>query len=217
MKKKFALYALAISCFLLIISFALIAYAKTCNTAIKAKNYKAELQMLNEFVDQERQARQVKKTLVVYYAYSENTRRLAGMVHEKVGGDILEIQPQELYSDDYSLAYAQGRREVEERIKPKLKNSFDNIFEYGTIYVGSPIWFGTIAPPVASFLYTQRLAGKTIIPFFTYDGSDIGQGLEDTAKLSPNANIAKGFAVKRTEVDNSEAVINEWLKGKDKL
>lgn len=215
MKKKNMLYVLFVLSFLLMISFAFIAYAKTCSTAIKAKSHKAEMQMLNEFVDKEQQARTVKKTLVVYYAYSENTRRLAHTVHEKVGGDILEIQPQELYSDDYSVAYAQGRREVEERIKPKLKNSFDNISEYGTIYVGSPIWFGTIAPPVASFLYGQRLAGKTIIPFFTYDSSDIGQGMEDTAKLSPNANIGKGFAVKRTEVDNSAAAINEWLGGMD--
>jgi hypothetical protein len=139
------------------------------------------------------------------------------MIHEKVGGDILEIQPLELYPDDYNAVYAQGRKEVEEHIKPQLSNNLTDISEYGTIYLGSPIWFDTIAPPVASFLYGQSLAGKTIIPFFTYDGSDIGQGLEDTAKLSPNANIAKGFAVKRTEVDNSEAVINEWLKGKDKL
>ncbi|MGE4588847.1 MAG: flavodoxin [Acidaminococcaceae bacterium] len=215
MKKKFVLYFIFIICFLLMISFAFIAYAKTCSTAIKAKSYKAELQMMNDFIDKEQQAKKAGKTLVVYYAYSDNTRQLAHMVHAKVGGDILEIQPLELYPSDYDAVYTQSRKEVEEQFKPQLKNKFENIAEYSTIYVGSPIWFNTVAPPVASFLYGQSLAGKRIMPFFTYDGSGVGQGMEEIAKLSPNANIAKGFAVKRTEVGKSEAAINEWLNGLD--
>ena len=210
MKKKVILYALCIICFLLMISFGLIAYAKTCSTAINAKNCKAEMQMLNDFIDKEQQVKKANKTLVVYYAYSEDTRKLAYMIHKKVGGDVLEIQPLELYPDDYNAAYAQGRKEVEEHIKPKL-NNFKDISEYGTIYLGSPIWFGTIAPPVASFLYGQSLAGKTIIPFCTYDGLGSGQSNEEIARLSPNAKITEGFAVKRTEVAKSREALDEWL------
>lgn len=211
MKKKFVLYFLAIICFLLMISFALIAYAKTCNTSINAKNYKAELQMLNDFIDKEQQVRKADKTLIVYYSYTDDTRKLANMIHEKVGGDILEIQPLELYPDDYNAAYAQGRKEVEEHIKPQLNNNFKDISEYGTIYLGSPIWFGTIAPPVASFLYGQSLAGKIIIPFCTYDGLGAEQSIEEIAHLSPNAKITEGFAVKRTEVEKSKGTLHEWL------
>ncbi len=211
MRKKFILYVLCIICFLLMISFALIAYAKTCSTAINAKNYKAEMQMLNDFIDKEQQVRKADKTLIVYYSYTDDTRKLANMIHEKVGGDILEIQPLELYPDDYNAAYAQGRKEVEERIKPQLNNNFKDISEYGTIYLGSPIWFGTIAPPVASFLYGQSLGGKTIIPFCTYDGLGAGQSIEEIAHLSPNARITEGFAVKRTEVAKAGAALNEWL------
>ena len=212
MRKKFILYVLCIICFLLMISFALIAYAKTCSTAINAKNYKAEMQMLNDFIDKEQQVRKADKTLIVYYSYTDDTRKLANMIHEKVGGDILEIQPLELYHDDYNAAYAQGRKEVEERIKPQLNNNFKDISEYGTIYLGSPIWFGTIAPPVASFLYGQSLGGKTIIPFCTYDGLGAGQSIEEIAHLSPNARVTEGFAVKRTEVEKSREALAKWLK-----
>jgi flavodoxin len=194
------------------ISFALIAYAKTCSTAINAKNYKAEMQMLNDFIDKEQQVRKADKTLTVYYSYTDDTRKLANMIHEKVGGDILEIQPLELYPDDYNAVYAQGRKEVEERIKPQLNNNFTDISEYGTIYLGSPIWFETIAPPVASFLYGQSLAGKTIIPFCTYDGLGAGQSIEEIAHLSPNARVTEGFAVKRTEVEKSREALAKWLK-----
>ena len=211
MKKKVILYALCIICFLLMISFGLIAYAKTCSTAINAKNYKAEMQMLNDFIDKEQQVKKADKTLVVYYAYSDNTRKLANMIHEKVGGDILEIQPLELYPDDYNAVYAQGRKEVEEHIKPQLSNNLTDISEYGTIYLGSPIWFETIAPPVASFLYGQSLAGKTIVPFCTYDGLGAGQSIEEITHLSPNAKVAQGFAVKRTEIEKSREALEEWL------
>jgi len=211
MRKKLILYVLCIICFLLMISFAFIVYAKTCNTAINVKNCKAEMQMLNDFIDKEQQVRKADKTLIVYYSYTDDTRKLANMIHERVGGDILEIQPLELYPDDYNAAYAQGRKEVEGRIKPQLNNNFKDISEYGTIYLGSPIWFGTIAPPVASFLYGQSLAGKTIIPFCTYDGLGTGQSNEEIARLSPNARIAEGFAVKRTEVAKAREALDEWL------
>ena len=218
MKKRIILYVLFVICFLLMISFAYIAYAKTCSVALEAKSYKAELQMLNDFIDKKQQVKKADKTLVVYYSYTDDTRRLANMIHEKVGGDILEIQPLELYPDDYNAAYAQGRKEVEERIKPKLNNNFKDISEYGTIYLGSPIWFGTIAPPVASFLYGQSLAGKTIIPFYTYDGLGVGESNEEIARLSPNAEVAEGFAIKRTEVGKAgEAgeALDKWLNGID--
>ena len=215
MNKKVILFALCMICFLLMISFGLIAYAKTCSTAINAKNYKAEMQMLNDFIDKKQQVKKADKTLVVYYSYTDDTRKLAKMMHEKVGGDILEIQPLELYPDDYNAAFAQGRKEVEERIKPKLNNNFKDISEYGTIYLGSPIWFGTIAPPVASFLYGQSLAGKTIVPFFTYDGLGVGQSNEEIARLSPNAKVAEGFAIKRTEVGKAGEALDKWLNGID--
>ena len=153
--------------------------------------------------------------LCLYYSRSGNTRAVAEEIHTKVGGDILEIQPLELYPDDYNAAYAQGRKEVEERIKPKLNNNFKDISEYGTIYLGSPIWFGTIAPPVASFLYGQSLAGKTIVPFFTYDGLGVGQSNEEIARLSPNAKVAEGFAIKRTEVGKAGEALDKWLNGID--
>ena len=215
MKKRIILYVLLVSCFLLMISFAYIAYAKTCSVALEAKSYKAELQMLNDFIDKKQQVKKADKTLVVYYSYTDDTRKLAKTIHEKVGGDILEIQPLELYPDDYNAAFAQGRKEVEERIKPKLNNNFKDISEYGTIYLGSPIWFGTIAPPVASFLYGQSLAGKTIIPFYTYDGLDVGESNEEIVRLSPNAKIAEGFAIKRTEVGKAGEALDKWLNGID--
>ena len=215
MKKRIILYVLFVICFLLMISFGLIAYAKTCSTVINAKNYKAEMQMLNDFIDKEQQVKKADKTLIVYYSYTDDTRKLANMIHEKVGGDILEIQPLELYPDDYNAAYAQGRKEVEEHIKPQLNNNFKDISDYGTIYLGSPIWFGTIAPPVASFLYGQSLAGKTIVPFFTYDGLGVGQSNEEIARLSPNAKVAEGFAIKRTEVGKAGEALDKWLNGID--
>ena len=215
MKKRIILYVLFVICFLLMISFAYIAYAKTCSVALEAKSYKAELQMLNDFIDKKQQVKKADKTLVIYYSYTDDTRKLAKTIHEKVGGDILEIQPLELYPDDYNTAFAQGRKEVDERIKPKLNNNFKDISEYGTIYLGSPIWFETIAPPVASFLYGQSLAGNTIVPFFTYDGLGVGQSNEEIARLSPNAKVAEGFAIKRTEVGKAGEALDKWLNGID--
>ena len=39
---------------------------------------------------------------------------------------------------------------------------------YDVIFVGSPNWWGTIAPPVMTFLTSADFSGKTIAPFVTH-------------------------------------------------
>ncbi|MDL2297229.1 NAD(P)H-dependent oxidoreductase, partial [Bacteroidales bacterium OttesenSCG-928-E04] len=107
-----------------------------------------------------------KKILVVYYSWSEgkNTETVARFIQKNTGGDIFEIIPVNDYPDDYQACVDQAKKEINEGFKPALKTKVENIESYDIIFIGTPNWWSTMAPPVATFLSEHNLKGKTVIP-----------------------------------------------------
>ena len=68
------------------------------------------------------------------------------------------------------------------------------------IFVGDLNWWGTISRPVATFLSKYDFSGKTIVPFYTHEGSRLGRSVEDIAKLCPKSTIMKDLAVRGRDV-----------------
>jgi len=152
-----------------------------------------------------------KKILVVYFSYTGNTRKLANQIHEKVGGDIVEIEPVTPYSSDYKTVENQGLKEENEDYKPEIKTKVDNIESYDAILIGSPIWWYQIAPPVKTFLDQNNLSGKKVALFTTNGGYGKGKSDDNIAKLCPQSTILKSFAIEGEKVDSSEKDVSEWL------
>ncbi|EEP28719.1 hypothetical protein GCWU000342_00060 [Shuttleworthella satelles DSM 14600] len=76
------------------------------------------------------------------------------------------------------------------------------------IFVGSPNWLKTFAPPVRSFLRTVDLDGKTIIPFCTHGGGGFGRMIEDYKRECEHSIIKDGIALKG---DYSFDELKAWL------
>lgn len=53
------------------------------------------------------------KTLIVYYSYSGNTKRIAEMIQSKIGGDTARIETVNPYAGDYNSVVEQGKKEVD--------------------------------------------------------------------------------------------------------
>lgn len=153
------------------------------------------------------------KILVVYYSKSGNTKEIANQIHGIVGGDIFEIQPVVDYPQEYSQLTTLAKKEISEGYRPALKNKVENIQDYNIIFVGSPCWWSTIAPPVATFLSDNALSGKTIIPFMTHGGSGLGHSVEDIKKQLPNSTVSDGKAFVGKNARDSQADVTKWLKG----
>ena len=152
-----------------------------------------------------------KKNLVVYFSHSGNTREVANQIQKNIGGDIFEIQSEVPYSDDYDTVVAQAKKEIENNHNPALKSKVKNIESYDTIFIGSPCWWSTVAPPVKTFLLEYDLSGKTIVPFMTHVGSGLGKSVDDISKMCSKSNVLEGLAVRGGSVKNSQNKIIEWL------
>lgn len=120
-----------------------------------------------------------KKVLIAYYSLSGNTKDIAEAIRSKTGGDIFRIETVQSYPEEYRATTAQAKREINEGFHPELKGKIDNIAQYDIIFIGSPNWWGTIAPAVSSFLADYDLKGKTVIPFITHGGGGVQNTITD--------------------------------------
>lgn len=150
--------------------------------------------------------------IVVYFSHSGSTREIANQIHNRVGGDIFEIQPEEPYPNDYEAVKERASQEQTSGYKPKLKTKIENIESYDVVFIGYPIWWGTMPAPVVTFLSEYDLAGKTIVPFCTHAGSGLRRSALDIANLSPKSSILDGIAVFGRNVNTSQNEISEWLR-----
>lgn len=153
-----------------------------------------------------------KKVLIAYFSHSGNTKIVASQIKEATGGDMFEIIPEKAYSTDYQTVVDQAKKEINAGFKPALKAMPENIDKYDVIIVGSPCWWGTIAPPIATFLSGCNLPGKTILPFMTHEGSRMGHTVEDIKKLCPKSTVVEGLPVRGGRVKDATPEVLKWLR-----
>lgn len=152
------------------------------------------------------------KVLVAYFSHSGNTREVARQISEATGGDLFEIVPATPYPTEYRAVVDQGKKEIEAGVRPALKNPVGDLSQYDVIFVSSPCWWATIAPPVATFLTSCDLAGKTVVPFMTHEGSGMRHSEADIRRLCPRSTVPDGLAVRGSAVRNSKDEVGRWVR-----
>ena len=84
--------------------------------------------------------------------------------------------------------------------------------EYDTIYIGSPIYWGTMPQPMWTQLEKLSFAGKTIRVFTTHEGSGIGNVLSDVKKICNGANVLDdAIAIEGSTVNIAKNEIENWI------
>ena len=131
---------------------------------------------------------------------------------KQYGAAIFEIIPEKNYPSNYQTLLDQAKAEINSGTHPAIKPLDSGIESYDTIYVGSPCWWGTIAPPVATFLSSYDFSGKVIAPFMTHEGSGMGHSEKDIRALCPKAVLLKGLPIRGSLSDQAATQIKEWLQ-----
>ena len=153
------------------------------------------------------------KVLIAYFSLSfGNTRQIAHMIQKETGGDIFEIKPKTPYTKVHKDVVAQARKEIDAGFKPELVAMPEKLDEYDVIFVGTPNWWNTMAPPVATFLSNHDFSGKTLVPFTTHGGSGLGRYPEDMKKLCPKANFLEGETFSRNSIPDSGDAVAKWIR-----
>ncbi len=156
------------------------------------------------------------KVLVVYYSRSGNTQYAAQQIQKNTGGTLFEIKPVKPYPAEYRKCTEQAKKEIQENFRPELMSLPENWDKYNVIFIGSPNWWGTMAPPVASFISSCKFSGKTVIPFFTNGGGGMQNCEKDVrsllAKKQEQVKIIPAKTFSGSSVRSMDNAIAEWVK-----
>ena len=139
-----------------------------------------------------------------------NTKIVAEFVKNAVGGDLFEVEPVREYSNDYYICIDEAKKELRENARPEIKRFVDNLDKYDVIFVGYPNWWGTAPMCMFTFLEKYNLAGKTIIPFCTNEGSGMGSSERDLNRICTGANVLRGLSIHGAEAVASERKVYDW-------
>lgn len=129
------------------------------------------------------------KTLVAYFSLTGNTEKAAKIVAEETNADLYKIELVTPYPSEYKEQTKLAQKELSEGILPPIKPWPENIDEYNVVFIGSPVWWGTMATPVRTFLSSGVLKGKTVIPFVTHGGGGADSSFSDTEKLCKECHV----------------------------
>lgn len=166
-----------------------------------------------------------KKILIVYLSRTNNTKAVAEIIHQKVGGTLVALELETPYPADYNATVQQVARENETGYLPPLKTRIDRIEQYDFVFVGFPTWGMQLPPPVKSFLRQHSLRGKTVIPFNTNAGYGEGSSFQTVRELCPQSTVLEGFVtrggverdgqllvIKEARAEEAQKEVESWLR-----
>ena len=153
----------------------------------------------------------ISRPLIVSYSYSGNTHQIAQRMQKITGGDWFEIHPWQPYPMAFPKLLAQVKREVQSGYHPRLLPLSCSPHPYSVIFIGTPNWCGTIAPPLASWLYKNNLAGKLILPFYSHCGGASGDLQGEIVKLCPKADVREALGVIGDGGEELPDILYEWF------
>lgn len=154
------------------------------------------------------------RKLVAYFSASGVTAKVAEKLSEAIGADLYTIEPEVPYTKaDLDWMDKKSRSTIEMNnpaSRPAIAGKRDNMNDYDTVFVGFPIWWYVAPTIINTFLESYDLTGKTIIPFATSGGSDMGKTNE---KLLPSCKGAKLLNGKVFKASVSGADLAKWAEG----
>lgn len=149
------------------------------------------------------------KSIIIYYSYSGNTRKVAGILSEllKEKGEVNLI---ELIALDETNSFLGQCRRAFSHTKANIQPTTVDLSGYDLICIGTPVWAFGPAPAMNTYLDNcKNLGGKEVILFTTY-GSGTGNDrcLNHMQKIliEKGANNFKRFSIQQFKVKDKEFV-----------
>ena len=133
------------------------------------------------------------KILFVYFSRSGNTRYATETFAKACGGaKIVEVKAEKPYAPEYNACCEEARPECRAKtLRAIQKIEGLDLAAYDVVFFGTPDWWGTMCPPIRTFI-TQNLAvlkTKTLCIYQTHGGGGMERVGSDFAELVAGATV----------------------------
>ena len=140
-----------------------------------------------------------------------NTAVVAAKIAALTGAAMFELKTKHAYPFNYKECTETAQAELRANSRPVLVETPD-VSGYDAIVLGFPNWWGTMPMAVFTFLESQDLSGKAVLPFCTHEGSGMGRSEADIRKICPNSDVRAGLAILGSSVSQADAAVKAWLE-----
>ena len=153
------------------------------------------------------------RTLVLYYSQTGATKTVAETLQAQLGADIAAIEAVHPYDGDYDATIARWLNERDSNKVVEIKPLTAELSHYDTIFLGFPVWGGTYALPVKTFLSENAAAlkGKTVVTFATFGSGGINTSTADVVAALPETKVLQGYGVRNARLSYATDEINRFL------
>ena len=148
---------------------------------------------------------------VVYFSHNDVIREAAEFAAGTRDLDLIEIVPKKAYPDDEAALAERIKEEKSKTVRPALKDQPESLSGYDIIFIGFPVWEGSIPAPVATFLEDYDMGDKALIPFCCAADGELGTSLEDIASLCRYSAIVSAYMIPEGDFADSEPVFEGWM------
>lgn len=156
-----------------------------------------------------------KKSIVVYFSCTDNTKTIAGYIAESIDADVYRIEPAVPYtSADLNYGNADSRTSKEQNdmaARPEIAGELPVLDGYENVYTGYPIWWGQALKILYTFVENCNLSGKTVIPFCTSASSGIGTSAANLQ--AADTSQATWLAGQRFSGSSPKSDVESWILG----
>ncbi len=152
--------------------------------------------------------------LIAYFSATGNTEAIAMHLKDILNADVYEIVPEQPYTAE-DLAYSNSSSRTSQEMndpnaRPAIVGEVENMQQYDTIFLGYPIWWGQAPKIISTFLESNDLSGKTIVPFCTSASSGLGSSAENLHSFASAATWLEG---NRFSGNASNETVKAWVDG----
>ncbi|KJF26696.1 flavodoxin [Clostridium aceticum] len=121
------------------------------------------------------------KKLVIYYSFEGNTKLIAETIADTLQADVLQLIPKKEIQSKGFMKYFWGGKQVMMKKKPELYPLDKAPQDYDVIFIGTPVWAWTFAPPIYTLFETTEIADKKVALFSCNRGQN-GKTFENMKK-----------------------------------
>ena len=129
------------------------------------------------------------KAAVVYYSLEGHTKFAAERIARELSADLVPLLPVKEYPKGQVSKYFWAGKSATFRETPKLETFSFDAEGYDLLVLGTPVWAGTFAPPLRTFLRGNRLAGKKAAFFACCSGGSTDKCFEELQKEIPGCSV----------------------------
>ena len=130
-------------------------------------------------------------------------------MQELTGADMFKVGPAVPYAADYKTCIEEAKQRIG---NVTIKEKLTDISSYDTIFIMSPIYWGTHAPEVETALTGLDFSGKTVRVISTHEGSGLGNMVDDVKKICKGANVdGNGLSIVGSKAKASKKTVADWL------